>query len=326
MSARIHHISIINRYIEPTFNFYHNILGLKLLLKTINQDDHKMYHLFFSDDRQRVGTELTFFEIREGVEQTFGTNTIERTVLKVPTVESLDFWQVYLEEKGICQYGIELFNGRPILRFEAPDNTQLALTPLRSFENIEDYFPYVQETVPAEHAILGIDAIQLRVQYADASEKELLTLDWQVKAQTSFFTSDNQVTILENQDDRFYQEVHIIQDRINPIAEPGIGGVHHVAFGVHSIERLREVDQALEQRNFINSGIKNREFFQSLYYREPNQLLFEVATEEGHLSSEAYANQSHDFQKIPLYLPNYLNDQREKIEQLLSVQKHTDSK
>lgn len=324
MSARIHHISIINRYIEPTFNFYHNILGLKLLLKTVNQDDHKMYHLFFSDDRQRVGTELTFFEISEGVEQTFGTNAIERMVLKVPTAESLDFWQAYLEKNDVCQYGIEMFNGRPILRFEAPDQTQMALTPLRAFEQAADYFPYVQAAVPIEHAILGIDAIQLRVQYAAATEKELLKLDWQENGQTSFFTSDNQVTILTNQDERFYQEVHIIQDRLNSIAEPGIGGVHHVAFGVHSTERLVQVDQELDQRNFTNSGIKNREFFQSLYYREPNQLLFEVATEDGHLSPEAYENQSNDFQEITLYLPNYLSDQRERIEQLLNAQKHTD--
>lgn len=63
MYAQIHHISILNRLINPTFDFYHNTLGLKLLMKTINQDDHTMYHLFFSDNEQRTGTELTFFVI-----------------------------------------------------------------------------------------------------------------------------------------------------------------------------------------------------------------------------------------------------------------------
>lgn len=65
MPARIHHISIVNRFIRPTFDFYHNILGLKLLMKTINQDDHTMYHLFFSDNHHRVGTELTFLKYKK---------------------------------------------------------------------------------------------------------------------------------------------------------------------------------------------------------------------------------------------------------------------
>ncbi|NVE07085.1 VOC family protein [Enterococcus faecium] len=154
MPARIHHISIVNRFIRPTFDFYHNILGLKLLMKTINQDDHTMYHQFF------------------------GTNTIERTILKVPSEASLHFWEIYFETQGVCHYGIESFSGRPILRFEGLDATQLALVPLREFEDIDDYFPYVTDQIPTEHAILGIDAIQLRVQYSDATERELLSVGW----------------------------------------------------------------------------------------------------------------------------------------------------
>lgn len=322
MSARIHHISIINRFIRPTFDFYHNTLGLKLLMKTINQDDHTMYHVFFSDDRQRIGTEVTFFEVREGNNFFFGTNTIERTIFKVPTVASLRFWESYLEEQGVCQYGIENFNGRPMLRFEGPDATQLAMVPLREFEHATDYFPYQESAIPVEHAILGIDAIQLRVQYADATEKELLPLGWQKKADARFFANQYRVTILENQDSQFYQEVHVIQDRENPIAIDGIGSVHHVAFGVSNITELEMIDTRLNQRNFINSGIKDREFFQSLYYREPNQLLIEVATEEGQLDAKAYENQSSNFDDIPLYLPQYLSFVREQVEQTLANQQH----
>jgi len=313
MTPRIHHISIINRDVETTFNFYHNLLGLKLLLKTINQDDHEMYHIFFSDDQQRVGTEITFFEIKDGVNQTFGTNTIERTILKVPTVDSLDFWQTYFDENNICHYGVETFNNRPILRFEGPDQTQMALTPLRSQEISARYFPNSQSTIPQEHGILGIDGVQLRVQYGQATEKELRHLAWERTNQTSFFETNQEVTIMGNQDPDFYQEVHIIQDRVNPIAEAGIGGVHHVAFGVPNLARLEAVDRELRVRNFTNSGIKNREFFHSLYYREPNQLLIEVATQEGYLPPEAYAHQGADFNQIPLYLPEYLSDLENKL-------------
>lgn len=315
MSARIHHISIVNRFIRPTFDFYHNILGLKLLMKTINQDDHTMYHLFFSDNHHRVGTELTFFEVQEGNNQFFGTNTIERTILKVPSEASLHFWEIYFEIQGVCHYGIESFSGRPILRFEGPDATQLALVPLREFEDIDDYFPYVTDQIPTEHAILGIDAIQLRVQYSDATERELLSVGWQHKEYVSFFSGHQRVTILENQDTQFYQEVQIIQDRENPVAIEGIGSVHHVAFGVENKSDLQRIDKQLQERNFINSGIKDREFFVSLYYRDPNQLLIEIATGEGNLDAKAYENQSPRFEEIPLFLPQYLNFIREQVEQ-----------
>lgn len=324
MNARIHHISILNRFIKPTFDFYHNTLGLKLLMKTINQDDHTMYHLFFSDDHQRIGTELTFFEVREGEDHKFGTNNIERTVLKVPSEASLEFWQERLEAADICHYGIETFNGRPILRFEAPDNTQMSLTPLREFESASDYYPFQHGEIPVEHAILGIDAIQLRVQYPAATEKELTELlGWVRKGETGFFDTNKQVTVLENQEKAFYQEVHLIHDIHSPLADLGIGGVHHVAFGVKDVARLHELDELLNQRNFNNSGVKNREFFQSLYFREPNRMLFEIATEEGSLDPSAYADQGDSFDEIPLYLPHFLENDREEFEQILAEQQHT---
>ncbi|MGH2233600.1 ring-cleaving dioxygenase, partial [Enterococcus faecalis] len=78
----------------------HNTLVLKLLMKTIKQHDHTMYHLFFSHNEQRTGTELTFFELNDGQDQSFGTNTIEPTILKVPTRASLDFWAERLGQAG----------------------------------------------------------------------------------------------------------------------------------------------------------------------------------------------------------------------------------
>lgn len=323
MNARIHHISILNRFIQPTFDFYHNILGLKLLMKTINQDDHTMYHLFFSDNQERIGTELTFFEVREGEDHKFGTNNIERVVMKVPSEESLTFWEARLEAAGICHYGIETFNGRPLLRFEAPDDTQMSLTPLREFEKAADFYPFADTDVPVEHAILGIDAIQLRGQYPAATEKELTNLlGWHQQKQTTFFDTNTEVTILDNQETTFYQEVHLIHDIHSPLAELGIGGIHHVAFGVKDEKRLRELDEQLNQRNFLNSGIKHREFFTSLYFREPNRMLIEIATEEGSLDPSAYENQSRIFEDIPLYLPHFLAGERESIEQILENQPH----
>ena len=93
--------------------------------------------------------------------------------------------------------------------------------------------------------------------------------------------------------------MHISDDRTNPLAIEGIGGVHHVAFGVEDTQELTQVDSLLDEKNFTNSGIKDREFFKSLYFREPNHLLFEIATQKGLLDAEAYENQSSNFDEIP---------------------------
>lgn len=322
MLPQIHHISLLNHDMTKTYPFYHDILGLKLLMKTINQDDHEMYHLFFSDEKGRKGTQLTFFEVLEGANQVFGTNNIERLLLKVPSVEALLFWEKRLEENGFLTYGSETFNHRPILRFDAPDNTQIGLVPLRDFENPADFSPCEAPHIPKEFAILGIDALQLRVQYAAATTKELrLLFDWQQKMSTTFFTTGQDVTILANDNPDFYQEVHVIQDRKAPLAELGIGGIQHVAFGVADEEELFLKSKVLDERSFHNSGILPREFFTSLYFREPNRLLFEIATNSGSLLPIAYENQSANFHEVPLYLPEFLEPDRTTIEEILNQQK-----
>ncbi len=323
MHAQIHHVSILNGKMEATYEFYHNILGMKLLMKTVNQDDHQMYHLFFSDDQQRKGTELTFFEILEGEQHQFGTNNIERVLLKVPSESSLVYWENRLEEAGILQYGIETFNNRPILRFDAPDNTQVGLVPLREFEKLADFYPYDTEVVPKEHRILGLDAIQLRVQYAGATVKELEHfLNWKTDKEVPFFETDAPVTILTNNYPEFYQEVHVIQDRKNPLADLGIGGIQHVAFGVLDEDELFSINKELNQRSFNNSGILPREFFTSLYFRDPNRLLFEIATNTGSLDEKAFADQNPNIDEIELYLPQFLEPDRVEIERTLAqVQK-----
>lgn len=87
----IHHVSIVNRNARKSFEFYREVLGLDLLMKTVNQDDNNMYHLFFGDKTGRPGTEVTIFEITGRVDKQFGTNDIERLMFKVQSKSSLEF-------------------------------------------------------------------------------------------------------------------------------------------------------------------------------------------------------------------------------------------
>lgn len=312
----IHHVSIINRKAEPSFHFYRNVLGLDLMMKTVNQDDNQMYHLFFGDAKGQPGTEVTIFEIEDGADKQFGTNAIERLIFKVHSTEALYFWMERFDAFNICHYGLEHINGRDTVRFEAPDNTMLGLTVVHHDDN--NVYPGPEHTdIPEDFRILSLDAIQLRVKYAQATINELERYyGFKVTDETSFFETDRQVTILRNQSSRFTHEIHIIHDNDNEDEVTGIGSIHHVALSIEGITELETLHKALSDRNFYLSPIKNREFFQSLYYREPNNILIEVATMEGHKIHQPDKDATQ-FYDIPLVLPDYLENKREKIEHLL---------
>lgn len=313
----IHHVSVINRDIEKSFHFYHNILGLDLLLKTVNQDDVEMYHLFFSDTTGRPGTEFTIFQMTNGIDKTFGTNTIERTVFAVPSVAALYFWEKRLNNLGLFNCEIEDYNGSKILRFEDFDGIQLGFVPLKEDSDTTAYFGRKTVEISLENAIVGIDSVHLRVRYSTPTANLLYTLVGLSSTKTiqqGNFTT----TVLTKANSFLNQEIHLVEDKKNPIEIPGIGSVHHLALSVKNKAELQTVENKLTNKNFFNSGIKNREFFHSLYFREPNNLLIEIATEETSLSKAAHESyEKVDFKDIPLLLPDFLEPRRTTIEQRL---------
>lgn len=299
----IHHVSVINRDVNKTYEFYHGLLGLHLMLKTVNQDDIGMYHLFFDNKDGRFGTDFTIFEMRTGMERKYGTNSIERTVFAVPTMESLYFWENRLNEQGLFNCEIEEYNDSKILRFEDFDGVQLGFVPARYDK--ETYRGKGTDTIPDEYAIIGFDSVHLRVRYSKAS----VTSFEQLFGLSVMKTPTDDVTVLSRNQSFLNQELHIIEDKKSPLEVMGIGGSHHLALAVQDVEELQEMDEKIQERNFKNSGIKDREFFQSVYYREPNNILIEVATIENRVpiaDHEKYAS----FDEIPLQLPEFLEHRR----------------
>lgn len=321
MFPKIHHSSFLTQDITQAFTFFHEVLGLKLLMKTVDQDDSAAYQLFFSDDKGRPGSQIAILQTKEKTPQTFGTNHIERLLLKVPHISALSFWEKRLEGKGFLTYGSETFQQRPILRFDGPNHMQIGLVPLRDFEKTRDFHPFKTSEIPEEFAILGIDALQFRTQYAQATILELNRLfSWKKQQMTSFFTTNQEVTVLANHNPHFYQEIHVIQDRKAPLAQLGIGGISQIAFSVADEEALFLKFKILEERSFHHSGILPREFFTALYFRDPNRLLFELVTNTGLILPTAYENQSNRFKDVPLYLPTFLEPDRVLIEKKLHAQ------
>ncbi|GGI43132.1 VOC family protein [Mammaliicoccus stepanovicii] len=312
----IHHVSIINHDIEQAFNFYRNVLGLDLLMKTVNQENYEMYHIFFADKYGRPGTEVTLFEMKEGKENKFGTNAFDRMLFKVPSEAALKFWEQRFNESDVCHYGVENYAGRSLIRFEGPDQTPLGLIVMSELENIDKFNRDEDSVIPYEHQILSIDSVHMRVRYPAASKQQFQQLyAWNSYNQSTFFDTGLPVDILHNNSEEMYHEIHIIHDVTNNLENQGHGGIHHVAISADSIESLEEVESSLNDLNIVNSSIKNRGFFQSIYYRDPNQVLFEVATLK--LDMEEVKFEQKEFADIPLYLPEYLEGKRELIERKL---------
>lgn len=307
----IHHVSVINRDTRESFHFYHKVLGLDFLLKTVNQDDLEMYHLFFGDTTGRPGTEFSVFEMKHGAMKKFGTNALERTIFAVPSEQSLTFWQKRLEAHDVFNCEIEDYNGTKILRFEDQSGVQLGLTPKKGTDEV---FPNETSDIPTEHAIVGVDSIHCRVRYAKASAKAFVDMfDAEIVGETTDNGMD--VTIIGKQDALFGQTLHLFEDRTRNVEVTGVGAIQHIALNVESYSALLGVEEKILNKNFPYSGIKNREFFQSLYYREPNNLLIEVATEQTEF--EKIDIDTSNFDKIPLMLPSFLEPRRHFIESKL---------
>lgn len=307
----IHHISTLVGNIHQAYHFYHHILGLKLTLKTVNQDDSSMYHLFFGDEDGRFGTEFTIFDMPNFQMERKGTNRLERTIFLVKDKAALDFWAQRLTDFGIEHGGVEVMGDRHILNFQDEDGQDLALT---YHDTIGPMYPMETADIPASVAILGIAGIQMRVREEKAL-LDLLTERFGFEEESRFDYLGQQVISLKFDND-FQHRVQIIVDQVSKISVIGVGAIHHVAFGVLDTSDLEDMVHALDLANRPHSGIVNRDFMHSLYFRAPNYLMFEVATMEG--QHEAKKAEQHDkLDDVELFLPTFFEDERAEIEEVL---------
>lgn len=312
----IHHVSVLSTSVEKAYNFYHKLLGLKHSMKTVNQDDPLMWHLFFGDDLGREGTEFTVFQMNNSPINQFGTNAIERTYFLVPSVASLTFWIERFEQFNICHYGLEQYGNRTILRFEDEDGQRLGLVYHANI-NLDDMKPFNHPEIPIEHAILGIGEVHLRVRYHKATERQLIHFFGFEKIGT-IEAMDRKVFQYRHANNPFQHEIHLIEDQTSPIQRLGTGGIHHLAFGVGEIGDLQHLELELEELGIFHSGIKNRDFMHSSYYREPNYNLFEIATPLTQ-KTEKTPEQFAQFSDIPIFLPDFLENRRQEIERQLLI-------
>jgi glyoxalase family protein len=308
----IHHVSAITANAKKNYDFYTKTLGMRLVKKTVNQDDTSVYHLFYADEKGNPGTDLTFFEIPNAGHTYPGTNSISLTSLRVPSDRSLEYWQDRFDKYSVEYSAITTESGRRMLFFNDFEEQRLALVSDEGNNGEEGGRPWEHSPVPAEHGIIGLGPVFLTVADLNPTEAALVSLLGFRKKDTytASLLGGDLVHVYETGKGGSGTEVHIIERNDLPKERPGRGSVHHVAFRVENEEELNKWVALLKEKRIPSSGFVERYYFKSLYFREPNGILFELATDgPGFEGDEPFEELGRN-----LALPPYFEGRREEIE------------
>jgi glyoxalase family protein len=270
----IHHLTAISAKPRENLAFYTGLLGMRLVKKTVNQDDVSAYHLFYADGKANPGTDLTFFDFPAAPERR-GTNSISRTGLRVAGEKSLGYWRDRLKQAGGVTREVVEVDGRLTLPFEDNEGQRLVL--------IDDggkgeASPWERSSVPPEHQIRGLGPIVLTVHELSRTA-HVLTDVMNMRRLRDYAAHGAEIHVFEMGEGGPAAELHVIEDKDAPVARQGAGGVHHVAFRTPDEEQYHAWTRHLRDLGVPNSGEIDRFYFRSLYFREPNGILFEIATD-----------------------------------------------
>ncbi|MFD1038303.1 ring-cleaving dioxygenase [Virgibacillus byunsanensis] len=308
----IHHVSAITADAKGNYHFYTEVLGMRLVKKTVNQDDTSVYHLFYADEVGNPGTDLTFFEIPHAGSTYQGISSISGTSLRVPNDAALTYWQDRLHEYNVDHDGITKDGNRSVIHFRDPEGQRLTLVSDETNIGVKGGKPWDHSSVPMENGIIGLGPTKLTVKDPTPTITiltKLLTFK-QVGSYPSSITSQEDIMVFATAEGGTGAEVHLeVRNDLQP-ERPGRGSVHHVAFRVDNEEELSKWKDRLQELRLPNSGLVDRFYFKSLYFREPNGILFELATDGPGFATD------EDIEHLgeSLALPPFFEDQRDKIE------------
>lgn len=272
----IHHLTAVTANARGNHAFYTGTLGLRLVKKTVNQDDVSAYHLFYADGLASAGSDITFFDWPVGREQR-GTRSISRTGLRVAGEASLAWWRQRLADAGVVHGDIVLRDGRATLDVEDPEGQRLSLI---DDGGSGDAHAWADSPVPAGHQIRGLGPITISVPDL-APTDAVLTAVMNMTPVRDYATPGSpqaRTHVYAMGEGGPAAELHVAVEPGLAVAAPGAGGVHHVAFRVPDAAYQDWADR-LRRLRIPSSGPVDRFYFRSLYFREPNGILFEIATD-----------------------------------------------
>ena len=272
----IHHLTAITAQARENLKFYTEVMGMRLIKRTVNQDDTSAYHLFYGDGVASPGADLTFFDWPVARERR-GTHSIVRTGLRVRSEDDLAWWKQHLKAKGIDSGNIKERFGFPSLEFEDPEGQRFRLVadpaPAESH-------PWEKSPVPAERQILGLGPITISVPQLDRTARVLTEVMNMREVRTHPARErTGEVHVFSMGEGGAAAELHVAVEPDLSFAGQGAGGAHHVAFRTQDKAGLDQWIRRVTAAGLRSSGEVERFYFTSLYFREPNGVLFEIATD-----------------------------------------------
>lgn len=299
-----HHISMITKNAKRNNQFYQNVLGLRRVKTSVNQDDPSMYHLFFGDVTGSPGTGLTFFEIPMVGATHRGTNAITQIGLLVPTEESLVYWKKRFDLLNVKHQEITTYAGRKALPFEDPEGLRLILLDNNGERIPEEWALWEDSIVAREHRILGMGPIEITVKNLNKLASTLTEVFEYVEVEHS-----DEWARYQSIKEQAFGEI-VIKQLDGPRERAGQGSIHHLAIRAKNEDELKFWAEKVKERGFDSSGIVDRYYFKSIYFRESNGILIEIATDDPGFTVDS----SVEFLGEKLDLPPFLEEKRAEIE------------
>jgi glyoxalase family protein len=300
----IHHITAIASEPQPNLDFYAGVLGLRFVKRTVNFDDPSAYHFYFGDRTGRPGTAITFFPWPGARRGTRGSGQVVATSFAIPA-SSPEYWKSrFKEHRVLCEEARPRF-GDAVLRVADPDGLLLELIASASLDDVD--LNYNSE-VPPEFAIHGFHSPTLEVQRLKRTEQLLTqTLGFELVAEEN---ARRRFSVNERSTSAF---VDLVERPEGKFGVNSAGTVHHIAF------RCANEEEQLQWRNqLVDLGLHvtpviDRQYFHSIYFREPSGILFEIATEMPGFTADEPVEHLGESLKLP---PQY-ESQRAEIERML---------
>ncbi len=303
-TSGIHHVTAIAGEPQRNVDFYVGILGLRMVKKTVNFDDPGTYHLYYGDGAGSPGTVMTFFPWAGAPRGRIGSGQLTVTSFSIPAT-SLGYWTERLVEGGVRFEKPEDRFGETILRFPDPDGLRLELVAAAD----EGREGWSDGPAPAEHAVRGFHHVMLTV--ADPSRTAKLMTDTLGFRQTGEAEGRTRYEAGEGGPGN---TVDLADGTGFPRGTMGVGTVHHVAFRVPDDETQLALREEVAALGYNVTQVLDRNYFRSIYFREPGGVLFEIATDSpGFAVDEEVEHLGEN-----LKLPPWLEPHREQLEEALS--------
>ncbi|MEO7101507.1 MAG: ring-cleaving dioxygenase [Luteolibacter sp.] len=298
----LHHVTAITAQAQTNLDFYTKTLGMRLVKKTVNQDDVSAYHLFYADALGSAGTDLTFFDWAQIRPARIGAGTVSEAGLRILGGEaSLEQWMKWFDQRKVSHGSIEIVSGKPSLAFQDGEGQHLRLIAETS-PSTTVVHPWHGSPVPMDAAIVGLGSVTLTVADADQTARFLTEV-------LGFTNNPSDTSLFETGPGGVGAQLRLLGSAQR--GQEGAGGVHHVAWRARDEQELLTWQRHLENNGCATSGEVERHYFKSLYFRIPGGILFEIATD-----GPGFAADGEDPEHLgeKLALPPFLEPHRAKIE------------